>query len=564
MTRTRIAGLVLALGFPALAFAAGAPDELLARVPGDAILAVSVEDLRGHSREILDSPLTSQLLELPMVKEWKKQGGDAAILKVAGEVEEALGVPFPVIRDDLLGDAVILSLHAEPGSKEPRGLVLFRPRDKGLLERIVAASNANSASGWKVSSARAKDTGREYSIRTSEGGKKPDEAYILFDDGTFAWSNSPAVIVRVADATPGDKSGFRETPIFQSLSPALPGRCLARAYFNPGQFLASIPLPDDEDSRSLAELLKLLRGAALSLEWREGPVARLALAPTPDAWDKYWSAWLPKPGMGTDFRKFIPADPYAVVGIKSDLAAIGRWILGQIPAEAKPRAEALIEATRGVLLGRDPVRDILPALGPNLLAYLLGPRDDGEDLALVVMVALSDAGQVAPALNNALRTLFAFIALNGKPAPKLETRLIDRIEVTTLTGEGVGLAYGIKAGRLVFGTSPGAVVEAMKDPADRAGSTKFERARATYFPEGETFLYFDLEALTAFAIKHREDWGRWLAEPDRAPTAEEIGDFANSVDLLGLFRFAYLAVGVSEESRIATATFGLISREVPR
>jgi hypothetical protein len=564
MTRTRIAGLVLALGFPTLAFAAGAPDELLARVPGDAILTLSVEDLRGHSREILDSPLAARLFGLPMVKEWQKQGGDTAIRKAMEEVEESLGISLPVIRDELLGDAVVLSLHAEPGGKEPRGLVQFRPRDRGLLERIVAATNASPVAGWKVQAVRAKSSGREYSIRTSAGGARPDEAYILFEDGTFAWSNSPGLIGRLADAIVGDKAGFRETPVYRSLSPSLPDRCFVRAYLNPAQFLASIPLPDDADSRSLADLLGSLRGAAFALEWREGPVVQLAVEATPAAWDKHWSAWLPKSSGGMDFRKFIPPEPYAVVGIKSDLAAIGRWILGQLPDEAKPRAEALIEATRGLLMGRDPVRDVLPALGPNLLAYLLGPKAEGEDPALVVMVAISDAGQVAPALNNALRTLFAFVALNGKPTPKLETRLIDRIEVTTLSGEGAGLAYGIEAGRLVFGTSPEAVVEAMKGQADRAGSTRFERARATYFPEGETFLYFDLEALTAFALGRRADWGRWLEEPDHAPTPTELDDFANALELLNLFRFAYLAVGVSEESRIATATFGLISREVPR
>lgn len=562
MIRPRTAGLALVLAATLVAPTAGAaPEDLLSRVPGDAVLAVSVENLRDHAREILDSPLAARLFDLPMVKEWMKRGGDGAIRKAAKQLEEALGMPLAMVRDELLGDAVVLSLHAEPGSGEPRGLVLIRPRDRTLLERLVRASNEDPARHWRVVPAKTKG-GHPYFIRSS--GEEEPEAYTFFDDGSFAWSNSTSLIERAAGEGPAEAAPLPKAAHYLALASSLPEHALLRAYFNPAQFLASFPLPEEPEAKAFAEFLASLRGAAFALDWREGPSAKLALAVAPESWDARWRDWLPKPDKGPDFRKSIPPEPFAVLAVRADLATIGRWLLGQIPSEDRARAEALVETVRGLLLGNDPVRDILPALGPDLLAYLLGPRAEGSDPALVMMVALSDAEHVAPALNNALRTLFALIALNGTPAPKLEARRVEQVDLTTLSGKGTHLAYGIRAGRLVVGTSPEAVVEALRDPEEHTGTTRFERARATYFPEGETFLYFDLEALTEFATSRRGDWARWLGGTDHPPADAELDDFAHAVELLGLFRFAYLSIGVSEEQRTASVSFGLVARDLIR
>ena len=68
--------LALALGMPARGESPA--DELLGLVPADAGLTVAVEDLSGHLRTFLDSPLAEALARLPAVRGWLASDGGSA------------------------------------------------------------------------------------------------------------------------------------------------------------------------------------------------------------------------------------------------------------------------------------------------------------------------------------------------------------------------------------------------------------------------------------------------------------------------------------------------------
>src|SRR4051812_44516514 len=130
--------LVLCVGHRARAGTAG--DALLALVPPDAGLTLVVEDLRGRSREVLASPLVDRLRGLPAVQAWLRSEKGRGLVRARAELEAALGVTAATLRDDLLGDALVLALRprADGSPDDASGLLLTRVRDRKALERLIA------------------------------------------------------------------------------------------------------------------------------------------------------------------------------------------------------------------------------------------------------------------------------------------------------------------------------------------------------------------------------------------------------------------------------------------
>src|SRR5262245_46882920 len=98
----------------ATARAEGPADGLLRLVPPDAGVTLVVENLRGHVRQFLDSPLADGLGRLPAVRAWLGSDRFDQLRRSRRDIEAALGVDLARVRDDLLGDAVVLALQVPP------------------------------------------------------------------------------------------------------------------------------------------------------------------------------------------------------------------------------------------------------------------------------------------------------------------------------------------------------------------------------------------------------------------------------------------------------------------
>jgi hypothetical protein len=118
MRRRPLACLALGITLAIAATARGAgPAEMLFRlVPPDAGLALAIEDLRGHARQFSNSPLSDGLRQLPAVRAWFASDRFQRFQRARREIEKALGENVAKIRDDLLGDAVVLTLRVPPAA----------------------------------------------------------------------------------------------------------------------------------------------------------------------------------------------------------------------------------------------------------------------------------------------------------------------------------------------------------------------------------------------------------------------------------------------------------------
>ncbi|MCA1685597.1 MAG: hypothetical protein LC745_06345, partial [Planctomycetia bacterium] len=263
----------------------------------------------------------------------------------------------------------------------------------------------------------------------------------------------------------------------------------------------------------------------------------------------------------------IPATALAASTAFVDSGVLLDALLSLAPGDQKPKIDNLLLALDGLLSGLDTRKDVVPRLGPGVLAYVEGP--DGESpahrLPAVLVVELgpgAEGPKVAPALVNGLKTLLALYALDEKHEGgrlRVESRPAAGTRIYTLN-EATPFAFAVRDGRLVLGTTASAVAGALSAQADPHADARFERLRAAHFPGAESFACLDLRAIHEFADHQRPALTRRIAaEHHRTPQAAA-RDLDEILALLDLFEAAFLTSSIDPEFRHVHRTLGLVGR----
>jgi hypothetical protein len=574
------AWLLLALSIASGARGAGGPGEDLVRlVPADAGATLAVVDLRGRAREFLASDLAAGLGRLPAVAAWFRSPRALQLEKARRDIEAVLGVELAKVRDDLLGDAVVLSLRLAPGDPpdQARGLLLLRARDRDLLNRLIATSNAiERRSGQLVGLAARARGGASYFVRTFAPGGKPAEYYAVGDDGTFAWTNSEAMIQGVLDRrAEAGATGLGASPKALAVRRALPDRAAALLWVDPRfleRMMAAGARAEGARADPAAALLRRYLGAVeyagAALEWRDGFVLHVHEAVDPARLDEPLRRWAARPGSTAALVRRVPAGALALASGHFDFVALADALWNLVPEADRPRAHLVTTLLQGLLLGKDPRSEVLPRLGPGVLAYLDRPPQDGPDAAPRLVLAVDLGGAtgdpgVAAALDNALRAALALYALDPSHKDlslRVETHETGGLRVTTLAGPATRFAFAAGRGVLVLGTSAEAVAGAYAEPS-AGGSPGFQKFRAAFFPRAETFAFADLPAIVRAATARRPELARNLARRRNESEETARGDLDAALALLKLFRGAFLTHAVAPDFTAAHHTVGLIAGE---
>jgi len=566
-----------ALGFGTLGAGATASEALLDRVPPDASMVILVEDLGAVVQHVGGSPFFDRLSETDAARRWRASPDGRRFQAAIKEIEATLGLEVEAVLDGLLGESVALSLHWSEGRKpeEARGLFQTKINDRTLLQQLIGAVNASErASGQLERVAERSYRGRSYSVRTFNDGR-PAEAYVLLEDATFVWTNAERLLREVIDRRLDDgTNSILDRPAVARAFGALAGGSMARLYIDPA-FLGRLSR-DDPDAPRLADLpepiadyLLAIEALGVGLDWRDGPALRVVEVLDRERVPEPVRAWAARSGGPEPLWDLAPPSALAMMVGHLDFAAIYDLVEASLSEPNRPKLEQLRTVARGFLLDRDPRLEVLPDVGPGVVGWLEPPEPEEpmDRFSAVVVVALGGDGELAPALENGLRTLLAMIALepkNVKLGYVVQSREWDGVIVTALTkrddASQCRLAFAIKRDRLVIGLRSERVAAALTRAAERKRSAALE-ARAEYFPDASTFAYVNLDALTAFLEGRRSEFVRLLDARRDGGTDEthpSLEDLDRLLEVAGLFRGLYLSSRIEPDASMATRRLGLI------
>jgi len=556
-------------------------DPLLRLVPPDAAVTVAVEDLRGHAREFGASALADGLRSLPAVREWLTSDPPRRLRSALKKVETVLGETLPTIRDELLGEAVVLALRLPPGGRpeDARGLLLVRVPNPSLLDRLVGGMNAaQGKSGELRQVADRMHGGVTYHAREFRAARRLTEFYANLDGRVFAWSNSEELIRGAIDRQSKGAGGLADLPDVRRVRERLPRRAAASLYVDPRhveRLMAASPRPKNPDDETMFALLSRylasVRFAGAAVEWRDGLIVHTEEVIDPNAISADWKRWAARTDTAGDTFRRVPPNALVMATGRLDFGAAMDVLTSLVPERDRPRLGTYRVALKGLLLGHDARTEVAAQIGPGMLVFVESPDDANGAwrLPAVVSLEVGRAGggpNASGAIDNALRTVLALYALDekhGGGALRVEARSHGAATITTLNAE-TPFAYAIEGGRLDIGTTAEAVARSLKAASDPLASARVNRVRSVYFPEASSFAAADLRAIHDFASGRRVDLARLLAERQHRPEPDVARDLDQVLGLIDVFDAAFLTTVVAPGFSGVHHSLGFVRLAGPR
>src|SRR4051794_324928 len=195
MRRTVVACALLALTV-GTARADGPRTELARLVPDEVAVCLLFGDLRGQSEKLQQSGWLKKVRKSPLGRELA-EALDGAKLGQFGELlQKRLGVTWPQLRDEVLGDAVILAYQPGPPDRpdDEQGLLLLKARDPALLAKLLERLNAVQKQSGELKKLEARQHQGKTYFRRVEG---EGEQFYHLDGGLLAFSGHEAMIKQV-------------------------------------------------------------------------------------------------------------------------------------------------------------------------------------------------------------------------------------------------------------------------------------------------------------------------------------------------------------------------------
>jgi hypothetical protein len=581
--------------------------DLVNLVPPDSGVVLTVDDLRGEVRELLSSRLADEFRKLPIVKAWLDSEKYEQLENARDQIEGVLQASLAEIRDQILGDGVVVALHLPLDTpvdpQRARGILLFKAGDRALLKRLIDVINTTQKGNGELAAVADREWHqspyfvREFAARTG----RPAEVYASFPDGTFAYSNSESLIHEVIDrksgkvaGTPAGGSSLGSSASFQALDRRLPERAFLRLFVNP-RMVESLLRSGSQTRSPGHELIEryvgAMESAGAALVVRDD---RIAIHTAEVLDNRKFHDLLGRVGGGPARSAIqlgrLPGTTLAVVCLDVDFADLYESLVRMVPEADRMRVANVETILRGILLGQDVRSRILPALGPRVLAYVEAPQTwdakaeaSGSPAArwpFPTVFALELRGEsgggtpgngsgparpsISAALENALDTLLAVTTLDEKRArgrSRIVSREVAGVAVKSLDPP-LPVVFGVdhKGHRLVVGNSANAVSRYLEPGSDTAAGARFQRLHDLAFPEAQSFMCVDLAAVESMIAQHREGLAQSIAAGQARSREEVASDLDRVIDLSKLFDAAYLTNRIDDSSATVYHSIGLLAR----
>jgi hypothetical protein len=482
-----IAGVLsAALVWPAPVRARPPRDELLRLVPENPGFCFVLQDLRGHAKAFLDSAFAEQFSQSPFGVVLRNAPETRKLFDTAKFFQDRLQIDLRQLRDDILGDAVVLAFWPAPPGKpeQEQGLILVRAHDAEALSKLVDRFRALF---------------QETANRTApEVRKHNGEVYCAWDDGkrvTFSYVHGEVLAVShqenlVQQVIDLDRraSATGEPALTAKFRRLGADKALAALLVNPRAFEPEIDQKAAQAEgvegavrRTLLAYWKALDGLAVFASVQK---ADLDLGLAFLIRDEY----LPEPARQllargarpSELWDYFPPNALLTVAGRIDVVGLTAIVCQFVPDPVRKVARDVVDRYIRNSLGRDVPAEVLPYLGPDwgFCVTVRGADRDGNGTSrdakkwapdVVGAVRIQPDGR-EPALDRTLfntlngLALMAVFAYNNVHADQLSLQSVmqGRVEVRYVSNDkglpaGVQPAFALKDGYLVVASSPAAL-----------------------------------------------------------------------------------------------------------
>jgi hypothetical protein len=466
-------------------------DELLRLVPPDVGFCLVLQDLRGHAAALADSPFVEQLSQSALGRllrakpEWSKLDGLEAKLK------KDLDVTWDRLRDEFLGDAVVLAFRPDPAGRKDQGLILLRARTpQSLADLVTRINQVQQNNGELKTLEKLEYKGITYYRREEARATN----YYCLRGPVLIFSGEQVMLHQALDLglrESGRESGA-EPDLARRLREAGADKAVIALWVNPraldaqveGRAAAGQEAEQETARKTFAACWKALDDVVLSLELGRDLSVSLALRGRPEQMPPGVRRFLAELSRPSELWRSFPQDALFALALRLDPAALLDAISDFIPTESRQSLEVELNRTLGAALGKDIFKDLLPGIGPDVGVCVTAPAPGDKDWFPRVVLAVRAAGgpaAVDQSLLSALHVAAVGLVLGYNSehrdhALRLATATVDKQEVKYLDGPGVlpaGLrpAAALRDGYLVLASSPGVLRGFRAEPPGAPGAT---------------------------------------------------------------------------------------------
>jgi hypothetical protein len=545
-------------------------DELLRLVPSDAGFCVVVQGLRDQVERLQKSPFAARVAASPYGQALRESD---ELRKFAGldvQLRIHLNISWVQLRDDILGDAVILAYSPGPPDRPQAeiGLLLLHARRPDVLAGLLDRLNTSQQKAGELAAVeRRTHNGQTYFMRRKTAG---EEEFYFQHDSVLAFTDKEVALRAAIDRDRSAKN-VDSNALADRLRSMGMERDFVVWWVNPRAFDASIAAKvasahgaEAAFLRTFERYWKTLEGAAVSMVLSRDLSLNFAVQARMEA--------LPAAARRVMAEAARPSHLWSTFPDNALFAAAGRISLEPaveagadfVAADNRREIQDAVERTVGAILGRDILSQILRHLGPDWGVCVTPPEtgDKGWLPSLTGMLRLRPGGEGGVQVEQRALDGLDFVArlavlgYNSQRLGQIRLRMErqEGVEVRVIEGAqlppGLQPAFAWKGGYLVLASNPEAV---------RRFTPPTEAPTADSLDAEVPRVRMALQGWAAYLRAYRQPLAAYLASGYHLSPAEADARIDRVVNALDLFD----AVEVVQRTAPGRVTFTIRLKTLP-
>ncbi len=564
--------------------------DLFQLVDKDAVACVHAPQLDSQWGRLRESEFSSRLQQATFFQDWIQSPDYKQLELVKVAIEAASGKTLGQSRSELFGRDAVIAWYHTPGSKPDlarNSVVLLEVENPAAAESALATWSILERQRTETRTHR--DVAYTHSVKASSDQNAGGFWYTILGN-VFVVSARETHILRVidfeTDALDGTKAGggtksaavghpdclAAHEPFAKAFARRSKNE-LAAAYVNP-RILGSELGRSSQDLSIIESTLARCQWLTLSVSYDDSIELEFVADYDSNDTPAWWKQWLAIAGSGQPSPRTIPANSLFAMSGRVASLSVSEMIIKSLQSQ-NDLPKDLVRARRvvqGLLLGLDPVTDVLPEIGPawtfsieprdpeistsfpvdSLLAIELKPHPAGDEPSPVAALgnALHSGLEILAAVHNAHATGQKVSVVRQRNADGATIQYADPVAFFQP-------AFVISKGHLVLATSPELCETFMKSAeSDR---TNRQEPVVNSVPEvSKSQRIGNLQNVMANSVATRQilalhkDWFIKQAQRDKVPEADAQKRLKQLNEFLQLLDRAWLTANVDDSTfRIA-------------